>query len=104
MLMRDWDVLFYGAKQAPITTQQLVEKLHRYAQTQLFADDRAALRQMVRHYLGLMHGLAGARVWRRMLSDAQLLKYNNPDLIQAAGAAMADEASHQELSLTTRNT
>ena len=39
---------------------------------------------MARHYLGLMHGLNGARHWRRMLSDAELLKPNDPDLILRA--------------------
>ena len=39
---------------------------------------------MARHYLGLLHGLPKARVWRRMLSDAALLQSNRPELILEA--------------------
>lgn len=37
------------------------------------------VRHIARHYLGLMHGLENARSWRRMLSDAALLKPNRPE-------------------------
>jgi tRNA-dihydrouridine synthase A len=43
---------------------------------------------MARHYLGLSHGMKGARQWRRMLSDANLLADNRADLIAEAGAAL----------------
>ncbi len=48
---------------------------------------------MARHYLGLMHGLHGARTWRRMLSDADLLKSNRAELLLEA-LAMVREDSH----------
>jgi tRNA-dihydrouridine synthase A len=34
--------------------------------------------------VGLYHGLPRARLWRRMLSDAQMLKQNNPELLRQA--------------------
>jgi tRNA-dihydrouridine synthase A len=34
--------------------------------------------------LGLYHGVPNARVWRRMLSDARLLKDNDPSLLLRA--------------------
>jgi tRNA-dihydrouridine synthase A len=37
--------------------------------------------------LGLYHGEPGARVWRRMLSDAQLLARNDPELLLDALSA-----------------
>jgi len=46
------------------------------------------LRHMARHYLGLMHGLHGARTWRQMLSDATLLKTNRAELILEAWAQL----------------
>jgi tRNA-dihydrouridine synthase A len=46
------------------------------------------LRAIARHMLGLYHGQPRARVWRRMLSDAEALARNDPELIaQAVDAA-----------------
>jgi tRNA-dihydrouridine synthase A len=45
------------------------------------------LRAIARHMLGLYHGEPGARIWRRMLSDAQLLARNDPGLLADAMAA-----------------
>lgn len=84
MIMRDWDRLFYGDTAAPIEYEDLVCRLQAYAAGQIAAGRGTILRHMARHYLGLMHGLKGARAWRRMLSDAVLLKPNNPDLIREA--------------------
>ena len=84
MLMRDWDRLFYGDDRAPVSYAELAGRLKDYAAVQLAAGRGTILRHMARHYLGLMHGLNGARHWRRMLSDAELLKPNDPDLILRA--------------------
>ncbi|WP_338809766.1 tRNA dihydrouridine(20/20a) synthase DusA [Neisseria leonii] len=92
MIMRDWDRLFYGDTRAPIELDVLVDRLKHYAETQIAAGNGTILRHMARHYLGLMHGLNGARVWRRMLSDAALLKPNNPELIAAAWAEVQKHA------------
>lgn len=88
MVMQSWDKQFYGDTQPEISRDELVEKLYAYAQTQLSAHHGIILRHMARHYLGLMHGLHGARTWRRMLSDAELLKSNNPELLLQAWAAV----------------
>jgi tRNA-dihydrouridine synthase A len=42
------------------------------------------LRAIVRHMLGLYHGVPRARLWRRMLSDAERLKENRPELLLEA--------------------
>lgn len=89
MIMRDWDNLFYGDKHAPVEYEELVARLQAYAAAQLAAGRGTILRHMARHYLGLMHGLKGARQWRRMLSDAGLLKSNRPELIAEAWAEVA---------------
>lgn len=89
MVMRDWDKLFYHSSDEPIGYETLVNRLYDYAQTQLSAGRGTILRHMVRHYLGLMHGLNGARVWRRMLSDADLLRDSRPELILEAWAEVA---------------
>ena len=43
-----------------------------------------SLRAIARHMLGLYHGLPRARLWRRLLSDAGLLKANRPELLLEA--------------------
>ena len=84
MIMRDWDNLFYGKHKMAISHEQLVHCLMVYAQQQLQKQNGTILRHMTRHYLGLMHGLNGAKVWRRILSDASLLQDNNPTLLLQA--------------------
>ena len=42
------------------------------------------LRSITRHILGLYHGQPHARIWRRMLSDSERLKRNDPRLVLEA--------------------
>ena len=42
------------------------------------------LRGIARHMLGLYHGQPHARIWRRMLSDSERLKRNDPALLLEA--------------------
>ncbi|MBF0804767.1 MULTISPECIES: tRNA dihydrouridine(20/20a) synthase DusA [unclassified Neisseria] len=89
MVMRGWDRLFYGSSEAPVSYADLVEKLFRYSSWYIQSGNGAALRHTVRHYLGLMHGLNNARMWRRILSDVSLLKNNNGSLILEAWREVA---------------
>jgi tRNA-dihydrouridine synthase A len=43
-----------------------------------------SLRHVTRHMLGLYHGHRKARLWRRMLSDAERLRPNRPELLLEA--------------------
>ncbi len=43
-----------------------------------------SLRHVTRHMLGLYHGHRKARLWRRMLSDAERLRRNRPELLLEA--------------------
>jgi tRNA-dihydrouridine synthase A len=63
---------------------QVVERMHAYASAQ--AAHGTPLRAIARHMLGLYQGRAGARLWRRTLSDAAALTRNDPDLFLAAVA------------------
>ena len=54
--------------------------------------DGVSLRAIARHLLGLYHGAPGARAWRRMLSDAALLKTGDPELLRAALREVEPEA------------
>lgn len=88
MIMHEWDRHFYGSDEAAPDLDSIVHGLYDYACRQLAAGRGTTLRHMVRHYLGLTHGLNGARQWRRMLSDAALLSSNNPQLILDAWQAV----------------
>lgn len=83
-MMHDWDTRFYECRLPAITRDELVQRLYEYAVVQLNAGRGTILRHMVRHHLGLMHGLYGARTWRRMLSDADLLRDNRAELLLQA--------------------
>ena len=87
-MMAQWDALFYGDAHEAMTFEALLPLLQSYAQSHLQADKGTQLRHMARHYLGLSHGMKGARQWRRMLSDANLLADNRAELIAEAGAAL----------------
>jgi tRNA-dihydrouridine synthase A len=46
-----------------------------------------AVRATARHMHGLLTGLAGARTWRRVLSDARAIEREGTGLLRAAYAA-----------------
>jgi tRNA-dihydrouridine synthase A len=60
------------------TRASVVRAMYEYAKRHL------PLRQVARHILGLYHGQPHARVWRRMLSDSERLKRNDPELLLEA--------------------
>ena len=49
-----------------------------------YARRHLPLRQVVRHMLGLYHGMPHARLWRRLLSDSERLKRNDAALLLEA--------------------
>jgi tRNA-dihydrouridine synthase A len=53
------------------------------------------LNQITRHMLGLFHGQAGARHWRRLLSETAHKDGAGPEAILAALTAMGDIQSLQ---------
>ncbi|HEY5899663.1 MAG TPA: tRNA dihydrouridine(20/20a) synthase DusA [Burkholderiales bacterium] len=51
------------------------------------------IRSIARHMLGLYHGAPRARLWRRLLSDAERLRENRPELLlEALDALQQGEA------------
>src|SRR3954468_2616247 len=60
------------------TRAQVVEAMYAYAKQHL------PVRQVARHMLGLYHGEPRARLWRRVLSDANRLKENRAELLLEA--------------------
>ena len=57
-----------------------------------YARKQDSLRHVTRPMLGLYHGMPRARRWRQMLSDAQALKQNRPELLLEA----LDEVESEE--------
>lgn len=87
------DRVFFEQADAGLSRQQVVATMMAYAQRQ--AAQGVALRAIVRHMLGLYQGCAGARTWRRTLSDARLLSGADAGLLATAAAAVHEAmASH----------
>jgi len=73
-------VLADGAR----TRADVVSRMKKYLEEQ----KDTPIRSVVRHMLGLYHGMPRARLWRRRLSDAQLLANNDPGLLLETLAAV----------------
>lgn len=69
------DGAVYGDPQTPLTRLEILTQLEAYARTQMALG--VPLRVMTKHWLGLFHGEAGARAWRRHLSDSKVLALND---------------------------
>ncbi len=88
MIMAQWDKLFYHDDAQEVDLERVVKQLMQYAQGQIDSGHGTTMRHMARHYLGLTHGLKGARLWRQRLSDANYIKENRPELILETWQAM----------------
>lgn len=88
IILRDWDTLYYQETTPSISYNELIQRLYNYTKKQLQSNNGTTLRHIVRHYLGLMHGLKRAKTWRHILSNSQLLQQNRPELILEAWKAM----------------
>ncbi|CAH2906482.1 MAG: tRNA-dihydrouridine(20/20a) synthase (EC [uncultured Paraburkholderia sp.] len=70
-LLADVDTRFYGSSEAPLTREQVEAKLVEYCAAEMARG--TYLGAITRHALGLYRGEAGARGWRRVLSDSKRL-------------------------------
>jgi tRNA-dihydrouridine synthase A len=71
---------------APPDRREVVEKMMAYAEIVLREGEPLA--RITRHMLGLFAGLAGARAWRRHLSENAHRRGAGPEVLQAALHAM----------------
>ncbi|CAG9255820.1 MULTISPECIES: tRNA dihydrouridine(20/20a) synthase DusA [Paraburkholderia] len=81
-VLADVDARFYGSTDAAPTREEAEAKLIEYCRAELARGTYPGA--IVRHALGLYRGVAGARGWRRVLSDSKKL--------QARDLAIFDEA------------
>jgi tRNA-dihydrouridine synthase A len=75
------------------TRAQVVGAMVAYCRRLQEKEKSFSLRNVARHLLGLYHGHPRARLWRRMLSDAALLRQNRPQLLLEALDAVQSEGS-----------
>ena len=81
-LVAEAEEYVFGEPAPQRTRVEIVEALVPYAEAQLAQG--VALRAIARHVLGLYHGAPGARAWRRVLSDTELLESAGPELFLRA--------------------
>jgi tRNA-dihydrouridine synthase A len=93
-LMAQFDQRYYGAATPAPSRAAVLEAMVPYIQRQLELYGKNAaggglrLNSIVRHMLGLMNGMNGARAFRQALSDSKRLAAGDPGLLQEAAARM----------------
>lgn len=93
--LSQWDSLFYGAAQRPLSRELVEQQMVEYMEQQALAHCTSWY-AIARHMLGLRHGLPGARKWRQVWSDHRLKALPAREVSRLALASIArPEADHQ---------
>ena len=102
---RRWCSTSNPTSHAEVSRAAVADAMTDYAETH--CAQGVPLRAIVRHMLGLYHGMPGARAWRRTLSDASSLRGADASLIQVAKerveAAIAGSDVEREADLAQRD-
>ncbi|UUX51095.1 tRNA dihydrouridine(20/20a) synthase DusA [Nisaea acidiphila] len=83
-ILADVDRRFYGETSAPADPWEIAEAMVEYAGARM--TEGVPLKSITRHMLGLFQGRAGARAWRRHLSENAHLDGARPEVIREAAA------------------
>jgi tRNA-dihydrouridine synthase A len=86
-LLSVFDELYYGDAQQPKSRLQVVESMLPYIEAQV-ATGGPRMNSIVRHMLGLMSGLRGARLFRQQMSDSKVLACGDANLLLQAAQAI----------------
>jgi len=86
-LLANADSRLFGETAVARSRADVVEALIPYAHRELARG--TSLRSIVRHVLGLYHGVPGGRRFRRLLSDAARLRDGDPSLLRDALRAVS---------------
>ena len=81
-LLTDVDARLYNDEHAPVTRDRVIDAMEEYVR--FIKPDDHSLRDCCRHMHGLLTGLAGAKVWRRTLSDTALIREQGADIFRYA--------------------
>lgn len=92
MLSRVDEVLF-AENASSVTREDIVEQMTEYLH-RIAPVHENAVRNAARHTMGLMNGLPGARLWRRVLSDPNAYRQEGADVLKAALSAMKTAAGN----------
>lgn len=76
-----------------VSRHQVIKKLKPYVLEQL--EGGQGLRNVIQSWLGLYHGQRNGRLYRQVLSDAQRLKTNSWDVVEAALSHVEPELAHK---------
>ncbi|WP_341676941.1 tRNA dihydrouridine(20/20a) synthase DusA [Niveibacterium sp. SC-1] len=87
--LTEWERRFFNAGWAP-ERAAVIEALIEYCAREKAAHG-TTVRAVVRHVLGLANGLPGARAFRRILSDPQALRADDPEILRRAWAEVGRE-------------
>ena len=87
-ILTDIDQLFYGAPVFSASREDITEKIIDYV-SKIQDTDRSA-KAIIRHIMGLYAGQAGARHWRRTLSEGLAARKAPSEIIQSAALTMRD--------------
>lgn len=66
-LIAEVDRQFFATSTTPLSRQEVLQRYGLYMESKM--SQGVSLSQMMRHIIGLYHGLPGARLWRRVLSE-----------------------------------
>ena len=86
LILRHVDQVLYGEEDVMIGIEEIRDAMCDYAQTHL--DRGGKLHQVTRHIIGMFHGVAGARQFRRILSTQAQKPLAGPQVICDAFAAV----------------
>ena len=81
-LLATFDRDIYQKTQTVPTREEIVDRLMPHVENCLSQGVR--LNQISRHLLSLFNGVAGAKSWRRILSDSRRLSTSGAELLQQA--------------------
>jgi tRNA-dihydrouridine synthase A len=95
-LMAEWDRRFLGDVGGVVPTREGVEAAMAEYMTALVARG-VSWPHAARHMMGLMHGLPGARRWRRVWSDHKLKDVAPVHVMQQARQAMLARSNETEM-------
>ena len=93
-LLAEVDQRFYNGSQPVLSREQVLKSMYPYIETHLIGGGK--LNQVTRHMLGLFHGLPGARMWRRYLSENAFKSGAGLDVVEAAYQLVASEIQRIE--------
>ncbi|MGE0241764.1 MAG: tRNA dihydrouridine(20/20a) synthase DusA [Parvibaculaceae bacterium] len=90
-ILADVDRRIFGEAPQALTRADIVARMKPYVAAEL--GKAPGLARITRHMLGLFHGEPGGRAWRRMISENAHRPGAGPDLLDAALAAVAAQAT-----------